>query len=384
MTTVVYVTNEIPLRGENGGQVRERELISRVAAEWSVVLVVVSTDPFADRRCAEDWRRSGAIVDYCIIDADPDQAPSDWSSRERAHFSSRLDGEVRRLTETHGASLVHVEGYFLSLGITLRSVPLVLLEENIEFQVGHSHSQASAARREIAEWHSAAAVGCVSVEDQKVMGSFGTAAHLVLSAGDHLRVDGGRNLASARYRGADPTCPPNAGDAGPIFYFPTGGSWWPTAEALDTLLSTVWPAVALSCPRARLHLCGLTTAARRLPAGVEHAGFVADLEQFISSADALLAPIMSGGGSKIKCAEALQMGKPVFTTDEGFRGLPPKALAACIIDPNPAGLAHRVVEVLHNPQQWCQLVEAARDAHHHLPRWDDSAAALTRLWRSVL
>jgi polysaccharide biosynthesis protein PslH len=54
---------------------------------------------------------------------------------------------------------------------------------------------------------------------------------------------------------------------------------------------------------------------------VESAGFVADLMREYAKAAVVIAPIMIGGGIKIKVIEALASGKPLVTTEKGMEGI---------------------------------------------------------------
>jgi len=49
-------------------------------------------------------------------------------------------------------------------------------------------------------------------------------------------------------------------------------------------------------------------------------GSVDDLSQYYSNADAMVIPILLGGGMKVKTAEALMYGKPMFATNEALEG----------------------------------------------------------------
>lgn len=53
---------------------------------------------------------------------------------------------------------------------------------------------------------------------------------------------------------------------------------------------------------------------------VKVVGTVVDLSEYYYRADAVVSPILSGGGMKVKTAEALMYGKPMFATDEALEG----------------------------------------------------------------
>ena len=50
-------------------------------------------------------------------------------------------------------------------------------------------------------------------------------------------------------------------------------------------------------------------------------GYVDSLQDFYDSCGVIVAPLLSGGGVKIKVAEALCFGKPVVTTPVGAEGI---------------------------------------------------------------
>ena len=49
-------------------------------------------------------------------------------------------------------------------------------------------------------------------------------------------------------------------------------------------------------------------------------GTVDSLDEYYLNADVVIAPIFSGGGMKVKTAEALSYGKTIFGTKEAFEG----------------------------------------------------------------
>ena len=51
-----------------------------------------------------------------------------------------------------------------------------------------------------------------------------------------------------------------------------------------------------------------------LPAGVRDLGFVADLQEFLGTCRAMVAPIKTGGGVRVKILDSLRMGLPVVGT----------------------------------------------------------------------
>ena len=111
----------------------------------------------------------------------------------------------------------------------------------------------------------------------------------------------------------------------------------PNARGADWLLRLVWPAVRGRVPTATLACVGarMSPALERLAAatpGAEACGQVADLTPLLRDAAVVLAPVLEGGGTRLKIVEAWSQGKAVVTTSRGVEGLPAPAGAVAISD----------------------------------------------------
>jgi len=102
--------------------------------------------------------------------------------------------------------------------------------------------------------------------------------------------------------------------------------WPPTANAVERLLTCVWPRVLERRPDARLVLAGFGMEYEtfaHLPdlPGVEWRGTVPSATDFLRELSVLLYPLGRGSGAKIKVLEALALGVPVVTTPDGAEGI---------------------------------------------------------------
>ncbi len=100
--------------------------------------------------------------------------------------------------------------------------------------------------------------------------------------------------------------------------------WAPNAEGIAWFLDQVWPEIRKATTEATFHLAG-----RNMPEylvsneqqGIFVHGEVDSAEDFMLSLDALIVPLLSGSGVRIKIAEAMSLGIPVITTPVGAEGL---------------------------------------------------------------
>ncbi|MBN9157294.1 MULTISPECIES: glycosyltransferase [unclassified Microbacterium] len=89
--------------------------------------------------------------------------------------------------------------------------------------------------------------------------------------------------------------------------------WRPNAEGLRVLLE-MWPRIRAGIPGAELVIVGRADTELQLPEGVRDLGFVDDLDGLLATCRAVLAPIRTGGGVRVKILEAASRGLPVVGT----------------------------------------------------------------------
>lgn len=101
--------------------------------------------------------------------------------------------------------------------------------------------------------------------------------------------------------------------------------WRPNLEAVDWFLGSVWPLVRQDIPKARLLLGGSnpspSLADRLRHDGVLFLGRVPDAREFLASGTAMVVPLLSGGGMRVKILEAMALGVPVVSTRLGATGI---------------------------------------------------------------
>jgi polysaccharide biosynthesis protein PslH len=142
-----------------------------------------------------------------------------------------------------------------------------------------------------------------------------------------FREKGYKNGASAAPIGFDPDLypyhPPSFGKDMSLCFI---GSldWMPNMEGLEWFLTNCWSKIHKKWPKITFHIAGRNTPMSllelRLPNVVVH-GEVADAAEFISRHSAMIVPLFSGSGMRVKIVEGMVMGKMIITTSLGKEGI---------------------------------------------------------------
>lgn len=151
----------------------------------------------------------------------------------------------------------------------------------------------------------------------------------------------------------------------------------PNIDAVEWALDEVWPRLWALRPEARFVVCGhaMPDAWRqRWPdPRIDWRGYVPSLPEVQSQSAVFMAPLRSGGGSKLKVLEALAAGLPVVSTREGLSGLDVQDGVQARVADTADAMAQATAELLAQPDHAQALGQAARQ--HVTARFDWSAAA---------
>lgn len=138
-----------------------------------------------------------------------------------------------------------------------------------------------------------------------------------------------REHGAQRVHWLDVTLPPaekiDVGATGPRLVFLGDRTWPPNQEAFKLLLQW-WPDIAKGIPGAELLVVGKRSEEKlqgELPAGMTDIGFADDLVATLGSCRALVAPILTGGGVRVKILDAVSRGLPLVGTSPAVGSLAP-------------------------------------------------------------
>jgi len=146
-------------------------------------------------------------------------------------------------------------------------------------------------------------------------------------------------------------------------------SYRPNSEAVRHFARSIWPLILREVPEATLHVVGTDppqdVIALNCGNVVVH-GFVPDMRPHYRSAAVVVAPLLRGGGTKLKVLEAAASGKAIVTTSVGVEGLPFRDGDDLIVADSDADFTRAVVDLVKDGERRRRLGgQARRVSLHH-------------------
>ena len=173
----------------------------------------------------------------------------------------------------------------------------------------------------------------------------------------------------------------------PTILFPGLMSYYPNQQGIRWFINEVLPLVLRRVPDARLVVAGAAPPRwLQLLAGdrIEVTGYVRDIRPCIERAWVVVAPLMIGGGTRVKILEAQAMTRPVVSTSLGAEGLELEDGTSALIADDAPTFAARVVRLLTDPE-YASVV--ALNGRAHVARhfdWNRIGEDVSRLLASRL
>ena len=371
----VMVTKFVPYPADSGGKLRSLAVLRELAAVGEVVLCA-----FADSRSDQGHlERLGIDVRAVPYDGSmPRLATGLIHARSLAaarFWDHRLARVVDRATREAPTDLLQVEYSHLAPYLELGSARVRVLDlHNIESALASSYARGGLTVR-------ASAVRIESRLLRRLEVRALSAADVVVVVSEQ---DSGRLPARPREVIVSPNGwtpqPPLPWPDRPVVAFVALMGWQPNEDAAMWLVNRVWPMVRAAVPAAELLLVGRDPGrrVRALAASdIEVTGTVEDVRPHLSRAQVALAPLLSGGGTRLKVLEALDAGRPVVATTVGIDGLAHLVGNGVVVADQPADFADAVVDLLLHPARAAVIGQRGASAVRETYEW----SRVLRPWR---
>jgi len=301
-----------------------------------------------------------------------------WATGERSAIEQKLKQEK--------FDLIHAETFYVMPHIPQTSIPILLVEQTIEYLVYRHFADESkilplkpllyfdVAKMkywELKYWKKAARVVAMSDEDKKIM----------TQQIPRLGVDIVPNGVDSSYFNEQVT----TRSTDPVILYLGNFTWLQNREAAQVLVKKVWPIIKKKLSKAKLWIVGkdaknffATLASDDIK--VEE---VKDVRMAYQKATVLVAPIYGGGGTRYKNFEAFASGLPVVTTSIGIRGTDARDGLEVIIRDRPEDIAKATTLLIQDSKLYLRIALNAKELVASKYDWDPIAQKLGNIYEEL-
>ncbi len=394
---ILFVSRWFPFPPDNGSKLRIYNLLRGLAAEHAVTLLSFGTvpreaarapapapatgalPPWAPRTVVVPWKpydAGSARARLSFFSPVPRSIADTYSPDMRSRIEDALRGGGYDLVIATGIGAVAYGPLFRNVPAILDEVELAVLYERyarastVKSRLRHGLTWAKHRRYVSRLLRSFQACTVVSEQELRLLKSV---------APDYSAVEVIPNgIQLSDYHGFQ--AEPAAGS----MIFAGSFSFLANYEAMVWFTQEVLPIIQRAVPHAHLTITG-DPAGQALPrnAGITIAGYVDDVRPLIASAWLSLAPLRSGGGTRLKILESMALRTPVVATSKGAEGLEVSDGRDVLIADTPSAFAEAVARLLRDPALRASLAGQAYQLAQRRYDWSVMMRQYDRLIRQV-
>lgn len=295
---------------------------------------------------------------------------------------------VKKELEAEKYDIIHAETFYVMPHIPDTKVPILLVEQTIEYLVykHYVEDQASLLVKipfsidvmklkfwETHFWKQASRVVAMSESDKKEM----------LTLAPKLKIDIVPNGIDTDYFSARPRK-----EIAPAKVLYVGNfKWIQNVEAANILVNEVWPKIKKEIKNVKLWIVGMNITDKLKEYAsddIEISEALPDIREAYSKASVLVAPIKGPGGTRLKILEAMASSLPVVTTSVGAEGLGVIDEKEALISDDLDGVSENAIKLLKNKNLSRSLGLYGKKFVESKYTWDKSAQVLDNIYSKVV
>lgn len=330
---ILMLTPYLPYPLLSGGQIRTYNLLKELSKKYEITLFSLIKDEDEKQYIQE-------LQKYChkVKVFKRSKYPFTLINILKTAFSSypflvirnhvpEVIKAVKKELQSEKYDAIHAETFYMMPHIPKTTVPILLVEQTIEYLGYESYAQRAPKilrsllaidikkiiRWEKYYWKKCDTLITMSGEDKEFI-----SAHIQDNKKIKVVANG---VDSAWFDEKKPVTPRR-----PTILFVGTFKWLPNVEAVHYLLDHVWPLIKKARPNTRLWIVGneptrdVLKTAEKDP-NIEVSGRIPDIRDAFTHAHLLIAPVFSGKGTRYKVLEAMASGTPIVSTSIAVEGL---------------------------------------------------------------
>lgn len=394
---ILMITPYLPRRCQSGGQTSSYYSIKYLSKENDITLISFSRD----REGLEE------IKQFCkkVIVV---KRGKTWDLKKilftgfstypflvTNYLSKNLKDAITKELDKNQYNLIHCECFYLMPNIPKRNIPIVMVDQTIEYAVYQHYVETLTGIKkilapllwidvlklkywEIYYWKHTHTVTAFSTEDQAIISHITGRKDIKLF----------QNGVDKRFYDSIPKTKKSSKPS--ILFGVSNMKWMQNREAVEILYQELWPKIKKEIPDCELYIIG-----RNAP---EKYGHLKSKDIFVDEAGAdgdkndpqfyynycwvLVAPIGSGGGSRNKFFEAMACQLPIITTPEGMGGIKITNFKESIVC-KPDELLKNTIDLLKNKKRREEIGLAANKLIRNNYSYEKSAQGLNQIYHEI-
>lgn len=392
---ILMLTPYLPYPLLSGGQIRTYNLLKQLSRKHDVTLFAL----------IKDWsetEHSAELEKYCatVRVFKRSNKPFTLSNIVQTGFSSypflvirnhvpEVISAVHAELQNKRYDLIHAETFYMMPHIPPTTIPTILVEQTIEY-VGYE-SYASKAPRiirpllnvDIAKirrwethyWRACDTLIVMSEEDKQ---------YISKQIGGTTKIEVVANGVDTKWFAEKKRTKPKRPTVLCVGTF----KWLPNVEAVWFLVNHIWPTIKANIPDAQLWIVGNAPtpdvlALQEQDASITVTGNIPDIRDAFTNSDLLIAPVLSGKGTRYKVLEALASGTPVVATNTAVEGLEVENGKHVLAADSAEAIAHLAIDLLNNPAKRTKLAEHGRQFVQQHYDWSLISHRLDTIYRRI-
>lgn len=388
---VLMLTPYLPYPLVSGGQIRTYNLLKALSAKHDITLFALIKDESEREHLSE-------LKKYCskIVLFKRTRHPFVLRNILLAGFTAYpfvvtrnlplgMAAAIQKELSSNSYDLIHAETFYMMPNIPDTKIPIILAEQTIEY-LGYQDymKKANPLLRPILAidvakikyweryyWKKADKLITMSEDDKQFIEK-----ELGVKTNTSVVANG---VDLAYFSAVKKNLPKD-----PTVLFVGTFKWLPNKEAVEEIVTKIWPLVLQKLPSAKLRVVGFSPTPRiqsfAKDPSIEVLGAIKDIRTAFATSHVLLAPIRSGKGTRYKVLEAMITGTPVVATPLAAEGLDLKDGQNVLLATTAQELSEKVVRLLKDEKLQLKLAKAGQLIVKANYGWDQIAKVLGRVY----
>jgi len=392
---ILMLTPYLPYPLLSGGQIRTYNLLKQLSAEHEVTLFALIKD-YSEQQYVAQLAKFCTQVRVFKRSTHPftlknifKTAISKYPFLVIRNHAPDMTSVIEEYLTTKKFDLIHAETFYMMPHLPKTKVPVLLVEQTIEYLGYESFADKVLPIlrpllyfdiRKIRFWEQHYWNNChklivMSTDDKQLI------APLI---NDPNKIEVVANGVDTKWFNQHLNQPsPN-----PTVLFVGTFKWLPNKEAVNFLVSKIWPLIIDQMPESQLRIVGnaptgeiLSLADRSQSISVE--GGIPDIRTAFGASQVLIAPVLSGKGTRYKVLEALASGTAVVATPTAVEGLKVQDGEHVMIGTTAQELANHTLDLLRHPAKQKRLAENGKRFVKKYYDWSLISKELDKIYQTM-